>query len=81
MKSQTGQAENTKERLLETAEKLFADKGYDGVKLDDDFIVFEPTQIKSISNGQEGDMPVPYKKNKIRKGKGDLETIFKKVKA
>lgn len=24
--------------------------GYDGIKLDDDYIIFEPTQIKSINN-------------------------------
>lgn len=28
-------------------------RGYDGVKLDDDYIIFEPTQIKSINNKGE----------------------------
>lgn len=29
------------------------DRGYDGVKLDNDYIIFEPTQIKSINNKGE----------------------------
>lgn len=36
------------------------DRGYDGVKLDDDYIIFEPTQIKSINNKGEWD---PNNKN------------------
>ena len=35
MTHQQLQAENTKERILETAEKLFADKGYNGVSVRD----------------------------------------------
>ena len=34
--------------------------GYDGVKLDDDYIIFNPTQIKSINNKGEWD---PNNKN------------------
>lgn len=34
--------------------------GYDGIKLDDDYIIFEPTQIKSINNKGEWD---PTNKN------------------
>ncbi len=36
------------------------DRGYDGVKLDDDYIIFEPTQIKSINNKGQWD---PNNKN------------------
>ena len=36
------------------------DLGYDGIKLDDDFVIFEPQQIKSINNKGSWD---PLKKN------------------
>jgi hypothetical protein len=32
-----------------------SDRGFDGVKLDDDYIIFEPNQIKSINNKGEWD--------------------------
>ena len=32
------------------------DRGYDGVKLDDDYIIFEPTQIKCITSKADSEM-------------------------